>query len=810
MAQRYVCIHGHFYQPPRENAWLEQIEIQDSAYPYHDWNERIAAECYTPNAESRILDNEGYIASIVNNYSRMSFNIGPTLLSWMEYNSPGTYRQIIAADVESRERFGGHGSAIAQVYNHLIMPLATRRDKTTQIIWGLADFERRFGRAAEGMWLSETAADIETLETLAEHGVRFTILAPRQAARTRRIGTTSWTDATGEKIDPTTAYLQALPSGRTIAIFFYDGPIAKAIAFEGILSSGDALAGRLMCAFHDGRDWPQLVHVAVDGETFGHHHRFGDMALAYALNHIESNGLARVTNYAEYLALHPPLHEVQIIENSSWSCEHGVERWRSACGCNTGGHDGWNQLWREPLRHSLDWLRDAVAPGFEELAGRLVCEPWKARDDYGSVILDRSPENVESFFERHALRRLDADERITLLKLMELQRHAMRMYTSCGWFFDEISRIETVQVLQYAGRVAQLARELFGDFDESRFLERLSEAKSNLPAEQGDGRRIYERFVKPAMVDLLTVAAHFAVSSVFETYEKEVKLFCYLVKVEDYRFVEMGRARLAVGKLNLSSEITGESGEFTFAVVYFGEHNLNAGVRAYRGEEPYESVADELPSTFNSADFPEVLRGIDRHFGTSTYSLKSLFRDEQRRIMGHILEGTLSEIEQVFRQLYEHNFPPMRFLTEMGNPLPKAFKDAAEFIINTDLRRALSADALDVSRVETLVANALAWGSELDNEGHGYLLHLSLVRMMQALIENPADDATLHTLIEGVELSRRLPFPVDLGEVQTLYYRILPSIRADCQVRADKGEQDACEWLQRFDSLGEHLRVRVR
>ncbi len=809
MTERYVCVHGHFYQPPRENAWLEQVEIQDSAYPYHDWNERITAECYTPNAESRILDADGYITSIVSNYSQMSFNIGPTLLSWMERNEPRTYEQIIAADVASRERFSGHGSAIAQVYNHLIMPLATRRDKTTQVIWGLADFERRFGRPAEGMWLSETAADLETLEVLAENGVKFTILAPRQAARTRKVGAADWVDVNGEKIDPTTAYLQVLPSGHSIAVFFYDGPIARAIAFEGVLSSGETMAGRLVGAFHDGRDWPQLVNVAVDGETFGHHHRFGDMALAYALHHIESKGLARVTNYAEYLSLYPPTHEVQIVENSSWSCVHGVERWRSSCGCNSGGHSDWNQSWRAPLRQALDWLRDTVAPRFEEQAGLLVKAPWDVRDDYINVILNRQRENLEAFLERHALRQLNAGERVTLLKLLELQRHAMLMYTSCGWFFDELSGIETVQVMQYAGRVAQLAHELFGDFSEEQFLDRLSQAKSNLPEEQGDGRRIYERFVKPAMVDLTTVAAHFAVSSVFETYEKEVKLFCYPAVVEDFRSTEMGKARFNVGRLQLSSEITTESGDFTFGVLYFGDHNLNAGVRAYRGEEPYEDVAEKLTNTFDTADFAEVIRGIDHHFGTSTYSLKSLFRDEQRKVMGHILEGTLSEIEQVFRQLYEHNFPPMRFLTEMGNPLPKAFKDAAEFIINTDLRRALSADTLDVARVETLVANAGTWGSELDNEGHGYLLHLALERMMQLVVENPADAGALQSLIDGVEMSRRLPFPVDLGEVQTLYYRMLPTTRAECKIRADGGEQDACDWLQMFDSLGEHLKVRT-
>ncbi len=805
--ERFVCIHGHFYQPPRENAWLEQVEIQDSAYPYHDWNERIAAECYTANAESRILDDEAFITRIVNNYSRMSFNFGPTLLSWLEKNVPPTYEAILRANRTSRERFSGHGSALAQCYNHMIMPLANLRDKTTQVRWGIADFEYRFGHAPEGMWLPETAVDIETLEVLAEHRIRFTILAPRQARRVRPLGAPQWIDVSEEGIDTTTAYLQQLPSGRSIAVFFYNGPIAKAVAFEGILSSGEVFAERLLCAFHENQS-PQLVHIAVDGETFGHHHRFGDMALAFALHHIETNQLARITNYGEFLATHPPAHEVEILENSSWSCVHGIERWRSDCGCNTGGTPGWNQAWRGPLRDALDWLRDTTAPAFLEEASRYVVDPWQTRDDYVSLMMDRSLDNSATFLRRHTTRELRDNERIALFKLLELQRHAMLMYTSCGWFFDEISGIETVQVMQYAGRVAQLAQELFGDSIEKRFLERLSEAKSNL-REHGDGRHIYERFVQPATVDLSTVAAHFAVSSVFEAYAEEVKVFCYPIVVEDFRRLEVGRARLALGKMWLSSEITTESRLFTFGVLYFGEHNLNAGIRDYQSEEAYSMMVGELTELFETADFTEVVRSIDRHFGTSTYSLKSLFKDEQRKVMGYILEGTLSEIEQVFRQLYEHNYPPMRFLTEMGNPLPKAFKDAAEFILNTDLRRALAADELDVARIENLVSNAHIWGSELDLEGHGYLLQQTLARMMRALFENPDDESLLEKLTTAVDLSQALPFPLDLGQVQTLYYRMLTTARKERRQQAEEGDEAAIIWLERFDTLGSHLKVRT-
>ncbi|HEV3145804.1 MAG TPA: hypothetical protein VGZ47_18085, partial [Gemmataceae bacterium] len=316
--ERYVCIHGHFYQPPRENPWLEMVELQDSAYPFHDWNERITAECYAPNSVARILEGSGRIARLVNNYARISFNFGPTLLSWLQEKSPDVYRRILDADRESQERFSGHGSALAQVYNHAIMPLADRTDKVTQVVWGICDFRARFGREPEGIWLAETAVDLETLEVLAEYGIRFTILAPHQAARVRPRGTEEWHDVAGAKVDPSMAYLQELPSGRSISLFFYDGPISRAVAFEHILASGETFAARLIAGFADARNWPQMAHIATDGESYGHHHPHGDMGLAFALNQIESTENVKLTNYGEFLERHPAQWEVQIIENTSW------------------------------------------------------------------------------------------------------------------------------------------------------------------------------------------------------------------------------------------------------------------------------------------------------------------------------------------------------------------------------------------------------------------------------------------------------------------------------------------------------------
>ena len=806
--ERYICIHGHFYQPPRENPWLEYVELQDSAYPYHDWNERVAAECYAPNSASRILDSEGYITQIVKNYSKISFNFGPTLLDWMQSTTPEIYKAVLDADQESQQAFSGHGSALAQPYNHMILPLANRRDRYTQIRWGIRDFEHRFQRKPEGMWLPETAVDLETLDILAELGIQFTILAPHQAGRVRKIGTDAWNDVSGGKIDPTMAYELRLPSGRKLGLFFYNDPIARAVAFEGLLATGEAFARRLTGAFSQEPSQPQLVHIANDGETYGHHHRFGDMALAFALHYIETNNLAKITNYGEYLEKHPPTHEVEVVENTSWSCPHGVERWRNDCGCNDGRHPKWNQAWRAPLRQALDWLRDTVAPKYEEKARQFLKDAWAARDDYIEVILDRSPENVQQFLSRHTTRELSPAEVITVLKLLELQRHAMLMYTSCGWFFDDLSRIETVQVIHYAGRVVQLAQELFGDDTERHFLELLGSAKSNIP-EHGDGRRIYENFVKPSMIDLTKVAAHFAISSLFEEYGEQANIYCYHIDVDDYRSSVAGKSKLAVGRAKVTSGITGESGLLSFGVLHFGDHNVNAGVRGYEAEEAYQTMLQEVTKTFCGADFPEVIRLLDKHFGTSTYSLKDLFRDEQRKALDSILESTLSDIEVAYRQLYEHHFTPMRFLSDLGNPVPKAFYSAAEFILNSDLHRELGSQPLEVERIKGLLDEAKTWKVELDSEGLGYRLQQNLGEMMAKFVATPEDTVLLGSLVAAVEMARSVPFVVDFWQVQNLYYQMLHANYLEFKKRAEQGDQAAKEWAAQFVSLGKHLSIRV-
>lgn len=805
--ERCICIHGHFYQPPRENPWLEAVELQDSAAPYHDWNERITAECYAPNSVSRILDAQDRIVKLVNNYSKISFNFGPTLLSWLEVNAPEVYAAILAADQESAKNFSGHGSAIAQAYNHVIMPLANSRDRATQILWGIRDFEKRFKRTPEGMWLPETAVDTETLELLAKFGLRFTILAPHQAARMRRLGDTDWRVIDGDPIDTTRAYLQRLPSGRSIALLFYNGPIARAVAFEGLLSNGERFIERLTGGFAKELDGAQLVHIATDGESYGHHHRFGDMALAYALEQIETKQPARLTNYGEFLEKHPPTDEVEIVEKSSWSCAHGIDRWWSDCGCSTGAHPGWNQKWRTPLRDALDWLRDTIAPRWEDNARKLFKDPWSARDAYIDVVNDRSTANISSFIARHAVRALTAAETATALKLLEMQRHAMLMYTSCGWFFDDLAGIEAVQILQLAERAVQLAEDLFGDALEAQFTRRLAAAKSNVP-EQGNGSQIYEREVRPAKVDWEKVGAHYAVSSLFEDFPPQTTIYCYDAIREDQQVFTAGHAKLAFGRIQLSSKITLESQKLNYGVLHLGDHNINGGVAEFHDDETYRSIVESTVEPFRRADLTAVIRVMERRFGESNYSLRSLFRDQQRNLVSTILAANLAEAESLYRRIYEHSAPLMRFLTDLGIPLPKGFSAAAEFVLNSHLRAALEQPSIDGQRVARLFESAKEEGVALDTVPLEFAYRRSLERAATALLAQPSFSA-LQQLLDAANFLQRLPFKVNLWQVQNTFYQLLKREYSKQRDAQQLGDETARRWLACFEDLSRILGIKI-
>jgi alpha-amylase/alpha-mannosidase (GH57 family) len=498
-----LVLHGHFYQPPRENPWTGEVEREPTAAPCHNWNERIHHECYGANASAPVFDDRGEVASIVNNYDNLSFNFGPTLLNWLGTHHPRTYARILEADRESCRVRRGHGNAIAQGYNHSILPLCNERDRRTQVHWGVRDFQYRFGRDPESLWLPETAANDETLGTLIEEGLRYVILSPYQAERVRPISRKKWHSVCDGTIDTTQPYryFHRDRSGRSVAVFFYDGQLAKAIAFDRILDSSKALVDRFESAAAGKRDG--IINVATDGESYGHHHRYGERCLAYALEVEAVRRGFRVTNYGEYLDQHPPEMEVELKpgvngEGTAWSCAHGLGRWTRDCSCHAGAPTGWNQTWRTPLREALDYLRDEAAAHFESDGGRILRDPWEARDAYIELLVDprRSP---SEFLRRHRARSLRQSEQERAVELLELQRSSMVMYTSCGWFFNDIAGLEAVQVLKYAGRVLDLMDDLGFPSAYDGFMERLAEAKSNQPT-YGTGADVFRHHVQPCLV----------------------------------------------------------------------------------------------------------------------------------------------------------------------------------------------------------------------------------------------------------------------------------------------------------------------
>jgi alpha-amylase/alpha-mannosidase (GH57 family) len=803
---KYVCVHGHFYQPPRENPWLEDVEMQDSAYPYHDWNERITTECYLPNSAARVLGEKKLITDIVNNYTKMSYDFGPTLLSWLERHRPETYHQVITSDKLGQKLFSGHGPAIAQAYNHIIMPLANERDKVTQVVWGIKDFEHRFGRATEGMWLPETAVDIATLEVLAAHGIKFTVLAPHQARQTRKTGTGKW-KAASEGLDTHMAYQCQLPSGKSIAIFFYDGKTSYDVSYGNLLEDGETFAKRLVGLLGDG-DHLRLANIATDGETYGHHHRYAEMALAYAARYIEDRKLARLSVYGEYLEKCPPQHEVQIIENTSWSCAHGIERWRSNCGCHAGRFDGGKQQWRKVLRDALDWLRDDIGEFYEHKMGKYASDPWDLRNKYIEVVLDRSKETVENFLAVHVRSGLGEEEKVLVMKTLEMQRNAMLMYTSCGWFFDDINGIETVQVMQYAARTMQLAREIGGPDLEGRFQKMLEAANSNLP-EVKDGAASYEMFVKRASVDLHRVGAHFAVSSIFEEYPEEAEIFCYNVTTENHERIEAGMQTMVVGRAKLRSNIVLEEYEVDFAAIHLGDQNIVAGVCGRMGDDAWRKTSSDVKAAFLRGDSAEAMRLMNCSFEGSSYTLWHLFRDEQRKVLNKLLDSTWAEIEDSFRRIYTRNYTVIQAMRGMNMLLPPALAVPTEFVLNRDIANEVQNVRPNFQKIERLLAEMRRLSLQPDKVALGLEVSKRAAELAAMVATDPENLKVLTYAERTTKALGSLLSEADLQEAENRFFPIILETYPKMVEKAGAGDKEAVRWVETLRSMALLLRMYV-
>ncbi len=807
----YVTIHGHFYQPPRENPYLDTIERQPSAYPFQNWNERIHQECYRPNAFSRIFNPQGEVIGIVNNFEYLSFNIGPTLMSWLEDHDQETYKRILEADRQSCQRLNGHGNAIAQVYNHIILPLANQRDKYTQIRWGKADFRRRFGRNPEGMWLAETAVDYPTLETLIDEDIRFIILAPSQAERCRPLPTEThcepeWHGVGGGQIDPTRPYRCFIQDGRYIDIFFYDGPISGDIGFGDVLDTSANFAQRIAQAVKGDHRPSQMVSVGTDGETFGHHKEGKDRCIAYAFTVEFPQRGWTVTNYSHYLSICEPTWEVELKPVTAWSCMHGVDRWQDDCGCGGGGD--WHQQWRRPLRDTLDWLRDQLIITYEEAGTKLFNDPWAARDEYIETILDRSVENVEEFLTRHQRHSLSPTEQIDALRLLEVQRHTLLMYTSCGWFFEEISRPEGTQILRYAARALELAGEVSGVNLEGEFISRLAEAPSNVKSYK-DGGQVYHQLVVSAQVNFEQVAAHYAISSLFTQYSTEQQVYCYAATQLDYQKQSMGNLTLAVGQVRLTSEITWESHHFTFAVLHLGGWDFHCCIQPFKGRLAYVEVKEQLFEALKQASAAQTILTMGKLFGDQSFSLQHLFAEERQRIMQLLTAKTKKQLDQLYTQVYRDNYSILAAFQRDELPVPKELQVAADVALShrcLTTVRLLKEEIEDLQKTDTRLGELEAIATEanhlrctLDVPEAKITLETLIFQSLSHILKD-ADpnqiEEEIKRLVQMVEVGNQLNLGLSLDKVQELYYcHLYEEIVPQClDPNPENGEYGACRW----------------
>ncbi len=771
----YLTVHGHFYQPPRENPWLEAIEKQDSAAPFHDWNARINMECYDPNSVSKIVDDKNQVIDLVNNYSYMSYNFGPTLMSWLEVHAPLTYERIIKADAKSIGEHNGHGNAMAQVYNHMIMPLANTADKYTQVIWGIKDFEYRYGRKPEGIWLAETAVDDETLLVLANEGIKFTVLSPFQADKCRPLGQKDWQDVSWGNIDPARPYRYYIKSNpeKYVDLFFYDGAISRSVAFDELLRDGDKFAKRLQDGVSSQRNFTQLVNIATDGESYGHHTKFGDMALAYLLRVKAIQDGFTVTNYAEFLEKFPPQDEVEIKQASSWSCFHGVGRWKEDCGCSTGGHGGWNQKWRKPLRNALDYLRDELITLCETEGDKYFHDFWQARNRYIDVILNRSSLTLKKFFNENLKENLQEEDKVKALKLMEIQRQAMLMYTSCGWFFAEISGIETTQIMKYAARAIQLAKDFTDKDFETNFLNILSEAQSNIQG-MGNGRDIYNKFVKPSIVTIKQVACLWAVSSIYEDFEKESNLYCYKIKKIAYKQIEKGQTTLIVGRIEIKSQITLEKQDLTFTLLQFSGGDFHCAIKEFVSNSEFENMQKDISGAFLNYPLTESIRKIDEYFGREYFTLKDVLIEERRKILQKVMQGELDKFKNIYRDLYAEGIASMRHLKTLNIPIPQEFKIAAQYTLSQDFNNFIldCEDEINESSIQNAIdvkKEAELIEVELNKEEANKVFTKKVIKEVFALSRNlePHRAESVLSLFDYIE---KLDLKTNIAEAQNIYF----------------------------------------
>jgi alpha-amylase/alpha-mannosidase (GH57 family) len=796
-SQTALVIHGHFYQPPRENPWTDNIEHQPSAHPFSNWNERIHSECYRPNAFARIVDNYGRVEHIVNNYSLINFNFGATLLAWLERFHPKTYARILEADRASVLSRGGHGNAIAQGYHHSILPLCNERDRRTEIRWGIADFRRRFRREPESLWLPETACNDSTLGALIDEGLKYVILSPYQAERVRPVGSEAWLSVIDGQLDTTVPYryLHRDGSGRSLAIFFYDGQLAKAIAFDGLLASSHMLLERFeRSARTDGKG---IVHVATDGESYGHHFKFGERCLAYGLEVEAAARGFRVTNYGEFLAGNAPEMEVEIKagpdgEGTAWSCAHGVGRWTRDCSCHASAPEGWNQKWRAPLRAALNYVRDEAARAFEEQGAELFRDSWEARDAYIELLIDPKRKQRAEFLERQAGRPLSETEQRRALTLLELQRSSLLMFTSCGWFFNDISGIETVQVMKYAARVMDFMRELQCRSPRAGFLEILAGAHSNVKKHL-NGADIFRASVEPVRVTPQRIAASLAISSLMDKSEQDGEIAGHTFTLTNFRQEQHGRLALATGRIILKAVSTGKPEDFAVAAMHVGDIDFYCVLKEFPGEDAFAEATEKLWSQFRTGSVPMLLRLMQEDFGPADFGLEHLLPEGRRRIYEIVFGRMVGRFSRQYEYLYEENRRNIEMLQQAGFHLPEELRAAAEFTITRRLEREIN--NFEQKNDRAAFREALRIAHEVAR--HGYRLDRTNMRRkfenlilttVRACVGEPEAE-NQEAALALIDLAHELSLNANLERPQEIIYEALqnaPALRGRLEALALK------------------------
>jgi hypothetical protein len=588
-----------------------------------------------------------------------------------------------------------------------------------------------------------------------------------------------------------------LGKNRQIVIFFYDGPISQAIAYERLLNSGAEFAGRLTAAFNPNRTWPQLVNIATDGESYGHHHRFGEMALAFALDKLSTMPDMQITNYGEFLAKYPSQAEAEYVENSAWSCAHGVGRWREDCGCSVSQRPDWNQKWRPPLRQAMDMLRDRADALFVEKTQDLLKDPWAARDAYIDLLVDRSPK-IADFVEKHQTRKLRKNQVRLVMRMLDMQKARMFMYTSCGWFFDDIVGLEALQVMRYAARVLQILKP-DDPLALPEFLKILREAKSNAkPQILGD--KLFETKIMPQVAGLEKVVAHIAISSIFEDIPLRERFYRYKIRVLDLVKERSAGKTFVVGHMNVTDLVTAEARELTYVVIHHGGVDLRCSVLDFGDIKKYEATKQDLIESFRGYSSTELIRKMDRHFPGVYFSIKDLFMEQRRVILEAVTKRLYRDQAVMFEEFYRKNRELAALIKTHEAILPDTFVASARFVINRTLRREIKklAEGYYPDELQSLIQEAQFWGIKPDVSTAGKFIVNCILDLLNKLSGDNNNEITIREIIRFLDLGKDLEIPLDLSEPQIIFFN-----------RVRELESGDGKLLEKFTALAERLSVEL-